>query len=103
MSQRLETLRSLVEQDPTNAFTRYGLAMELSNSGQLEDAVAEFRALLAQHPEYVAGYYHCGRACEALGRREDARTVYTEGVSMADRLGNEHARGELEAALGLLA
>ena len=46
----------MVAQNPADAFARYGLAMELVNSGQMESAVAEFRALLEHNPNYAAGY-----------------------------------------------
>jgi len=45
---RLEILKQMVVQDPDNSFARYGLAMEFANSGELEQAVTEFRTLLAK-------------------------------------------------------
>ena len=36
---RADILKSMVEQDPTGAFGRYGLAMEYVNGGELEAAV----------------------------------------------------------------
>ena len=45
-SSRLETLKEMVSQNPGDSFLRYGLAMEYKNSGDLEGAVREFRALM---------------------------------------------------------
>lgn len=101
-SNRLEILKSMVEANPTDAFARYGLAMEYVNNGELETAVAEFRRLLALHPDYAAGYYHCGRALERLGRLEEAREIYQAGIEVTTRRGDAHTRAELEAALDLL-
>jgi tetratricopeptide (TPR) repeat protein len=102
MSARLDTLRSLLEQDPKNSFLRYGLAMELLNTGQTEDAVIQFRTLIAADPHYTAAYFHGGRALEQLGRIDDARAIYREGIAMTSRTGDDHTRGELEGALAML-
>jgi tetratricopeptide (TPR) repeat protein len=102
MSARLETLRALTAQDPRNSFARYGLAMELLNTGDAEGAVGEFRNLIANDPNYAAAYFHGGRALEKLGRIADARAIYQEGVAVTSRTGDEHTRGELEGALALL-
>ena len=40
---RLETLKSMVAQNPGEPFLRYGLAMEYRNAGDLEAAIGEFR------------------------------------------------------------
>ena len=102
MSSRLEKLRELVEKDPQNAFVRYGLAQEMAGQGRLEEAVAQYRELLATHPEYCYAYFHCGRTLEKLGRAGEARDMYRSGMEAAARAGDQHARSELEAALAEL-
>jgi tetratricopeptide (TPR) repeat protein len=99
---RLDVLKQMVEQNPGNAFARYGLAMEYANGGELERAVGEFRALLAQDESYSAAYYHGGRALEQLGRIEEARSLYEKGIEATTRKGDLHTRSEIEAALSLL-
>jgi len=102
MSNRLKVLQAMVAQNPNDSFSRYGLAMEYANAGNLEQAVAEYRALLASNPNYSAAYYHGGQALEKLGRREEARALYQEGIEATTRVGDLHARGEIESALELL-
>ncbi len=99
---RLETLKSLVAQNPGDAFARYGLAMEYARTGALEQAVAEFRSLIETSPEYCYGYFHWGQTLEKLDRMEEAREVYGRGVEAANRKGDQHARSELQGALDLL-
>ncbi|HLY15846.1 MAG TPA: tetratricopeptide repeat protein [Bryobacteraceae bacterium] len=103
MDNRLEMLRNLVAQNPNNSFSRYGLAMEYANSGDLEGAVREYQALLALNPNYSAAYYHGGQTLEKLGRREDARALYRQGIEATTRTGDQHTRSEIQAALDLLA
>jgi tetratricopeptide (TPR) repeat protein len=102
MSNRLEVLKSMVAQNPTDSFSRYGLAMEYTNSGDLQGAVQEYQALLAVNPDYSAAYYHGGQTLEKLGRREDARALYRKGIEATMRIGDLHTRSELQAALDLL-
>ncbi len=98
---RLEALKGLVAQQPNDSFLRYGLAMEYQRAGDAEAAIAEFRALLAANPDYLAAYYHGGRTLESEGRAEEAREWYRRGIDEAERQGDRKTRDELQAALEL--
>src|SRR6185312_2666835 len=102
MSQRLEALKGLVARNPSDSFARYGLAMEYANSGDLEAAVAEYKALLAANANYAAAYHHGGQALEKLGQLDEAREMYRGGIAAAERAGDQHTRGEIQLALDLL-
>jgi tetratricopeptide (TPR) repeat protein len=102
MSQRQEALRAMLAQTPDNSFLRYGLALDLAGSGDLEGALGEFEALVARDPDYKAAYFHAGQAAEKLGRKEAARDWYRRGIEVTARLGDEHARSELQGALDML-
>jgi Tfp pilus assembly protein PilF len=99
---RIDTLRSLVDQDPGNSRLRYMLAMETMNSGDLEGAAAGFAETVARDPDYNAAYYHGGQALERLGRAGEARAMYRRGIEAASGNGDSHARSELQGALDLL-
>jgi Flp pilus assembly protein TadD len=99
---RLEILQQMVERNPSDSFARYGLATELRNSGDLEAAVREFRALVALNPDYSAAYYHGAQTLERLGRIEEARELYRLGIEATTRTGDLHTRGEIQMALDLL-
>jgi Flp pilus assembly protein TadD len=99
---RLEVLKSMVAQNPADKLARYGLAMEYRSAGDLEAAAAEFHALLEAHPDYGGAYFHYGQTLLRAGRRDEAREVYRQGIEVTRRLGNSHARSELEGALELL-
>jgi tetratricopeptide (TPR) repeat protein len=96
---RLDILKQLLAENPSNTFARYGLAMEHVRLGSLDAAVVEFEGILASEPSYSAAYYHGGQALEKLGRLDQARDFYRRGLS-ASR--DPHARGELQAALDIL-
>ena len=99
---RLEILKSMVAQNPKDNFSRYGLAMEYANSGDLESAVKEYESLLSVNPDYAAAYYHGGQALEKLGRVDDARRMYRRGLEATRRTGDAHTNSELQAALDIL-
>ena len=92
----------MLEQDPRNGFARYGIAMEHVNRGDHAQAMDEFQTLLSADPDYVPAYYHAGRALEKLGRIDDARTMYENGIAAARRKGDQHALSELQAALDMV-
>ena len=61
---RLDTLKSLVAQNPADSFMRYGLAMAHAGAGDHVQAVEEYRKLIEVNPKYVAAYFHGGQALE---------------------------------------
>jgi len=96
---RIDILKQLLEQNPSSTFARYGLAMEYVKAGDLESAIAEFKAVAAADPAYSAAYFQGGQTLEKLGRLNDARGFYREGIA---KTGDEHARSEMRVALDLL-
>jgi len=100
---RRQILEDFVAAKPTDAFARYGLAMECANSGDTAAADENFKALLAAHSDYVAGYFQYGQFLAKSGRAEEARTTLSAGIATALRTGDEHARSEMETALAELA
>lgn len=99
---RRQLLEDFVAAKPTDAFARYGLAMECANSGDAAAADENFKALLAAHVDYVAGYFQYGQFLAKSGRTDEARFTLTTGIATALRTGDEHARAEMETALAEL-
>jgi predicted Zn-dependent protease len=96
---RIAMLSELLGQDPNNAFARYGLAMEYSNSGQLEQAIEEFHKLLSANPDYAAGYFMAAQTLMKCERSEEARKMLQDGIAAAQRKGDGHAQSEMQAML----
>lgn len=100
--QRIQAFRAFVAKSPDDPFPRYSLAMTLRSSGQVEEAIAEFRELARRKPEYVPTYLMLGQALTALGRSDEAARAYEDGIAVATRGNDQHARGELSQALDAL-
>jgi predicted Zn-dependent protease len=100
--ERIDMLKDFVAKNPNDPFPRYGLAMEYKNAGRLSEAEAEFAGLRQAFPDYVPAYLHAGNVARALKQRERAESIYRAGIEAATRKRDQHARGELEAALAEL-
>jgi predicted Zn-dependent protease len=99
---RIALLTEVLAQNPTDAFARYGLAMEYSNSGEVERALEEFGRLLATHPDYTAGYFMAAQTLAKAERTEEARKMLVDGIASARKTGNGHAQSEMEGMLAEL-
>jgi len=96
---RIAMLKEILAQNPKDTLARYGLAMEYSNSGQVEDALSEFGSLLATNPDYAAGYFMAAQMLAREGREDEACKMLRDGIAAAQRTGNLHAQSEMEELL----
>jgi predicted Zn-dependent protease len=96
---RIAALNDVLTQNPNDTFARYGLAMEYSKQGDFDRALAEFSILLESHPEYTAGYFMAAQTLVKAGRTDEAKARLAQGIASAQRTGNAHALGEMQALL----
>ena len=96
---RLEMLTQVLEQNPSDAFARYGLALEYSRLGQTETALGEFKKLLEQHPDYTNGYFMAAQTLAKVERNDEAKAMLQKGIESAKRTNNRHALNEMSAML----
>lgn len=96
---KIARLKEILALDPRNSFARYGIAMELAGCGDTDAALKEFDELLANDPEYTAGYYMSAQTLSRVGRTSDAIGRLKTGISCAARNGNSHALSEMQGML----
>lgn len=96
---RLEMLAQFLEQNPNDAFARYGLALEYSRLGQTEVALQHFNRLLQTHPDYTNGYFMAAQTLAKAERNGEAKAMLQKGIESAQRTGNRHALNEMSAML----
>ena len=100
---RIEILKGFLNENPSDSFSRYALALEYVKLEQNEDAVREFEMVRKNDPDYVATYFQLGQLYQKIGQTHDAEQTFRKGITVASKIGDEHTRSELEAALeGLL-
>lgn len=96
---KITALSEILKQNPTDAFTRYGLAMAHAAEGQNDQALAEYDTILEHSPDYVPAYQMSAQLLLRLSRSEAARARLRAGLAAAGRTGNAHAQSELQAML----
>jgi tetratricopeptide (TPR) repeat protein len=99
---RLAMLNEILAQNPNDAFARYGLAMEYSKSGEVEQALDEFNKLLVANPDYTPGYFMAAQTLARENRTAEAKKMLSEGIASTKRTSNAHAQSEMEAMLAEL-
>jgi predicted Zn-dependent protease len=103
MTEQKKTRRQLLEEfiatKPDDPFSRYGLALECMNSGDAAAADLHFRTLLERNADYIPAYLMYGQLLAREDRTAEAKQVLTNGIAAAARIGNQHARSEMEALL----
>jgi len=99
---RLAMLTEILSQNPNDAFARYGLALEYSNTGDVDRALEEFGKLLSAHPDYTAAYFMAAQTLARVDRVAEAKRMLGDGIASAKRTGNGHAQSEMEGMLAEL-
>jgi thioredoxin-like negative regulator of GroEL len=100
---RRQMLEEFVARKPSDAFSRYGLAVECMNSGDPTAADEHFRALLQSNADYVPAYLMYAQLLVRESRSAEARTVLSSGIAAAEKKGDQHARSEMEGLLSEIA
>jgi cytochrome c-type biogenesis protein CcmH/NrfG len=96
---RREMLQEFLAQNPNDAFSLYGLALECVNSGDFPGAESHFRALLQSNPDYVPGYQMYAQNLAQHNRADEAKAILTQGIQAATRANNQHALSEMQSLL----
>ncbi|HEV8485010.1 MAG TPA: tetratricopeptide repeat protein [Blastocatellia bacterium] len=73
-------------QQPGNPTARFNRAVELQRQGALQEAVAEYQALLNANPNYVEALANLGGVLSRLGRYEESVDAYDRALKLAPQL-----------------
>ncbi len=99
---KIETLKALVEKNPNNPLGRYGLANEYLKLEMYEEAIEHIKAYLKLKEDQGAVYRMLGEALLKLGRKEEAKEAYRNGIEAAQRHGHPGMAAEFEETLELI-
>lgn len=100
---KVASLKEILQLDPSNAFARYGLAMEYVGRGETDAALTEFATCIEQNPDYVPAYQMSAQTLVKVGRVSEALERLHSGIGAANRTGNQHALAEMEGMRAELA
>ncbi|CAN5607072.1 hypothetical protein BH10PLA2_BH10PLA2_23220 [soil metagenome] len=96
---RKDQLLEMLQEDATDPFLNYGLAMEYVAAKEDDAAVKQFERLFLLAPDYVPAYLQAAQALVRLQRAAEARTVFEAGIATATRMGDTHAAEEMSGFL----
>ncbi len=96
---RIELFRKMLSQDPNNTTIRFGLANELLKHERFEEAADELKTYLSQADDQGNAYGKFAQALERLGRTDEAREAYQQGIAAANKHGHPGMAQDFEMAL----
>lgn len=103
MTTRLEMLEKMIAGGSHDPFVHYAYAMELRSTSTddagLQAALSAFEKVKARFEDYVPTYLMAAQVCDELSDLNGAETWATAGIKTAEKAGDGHAKGELEAFL----
>lgn len=94
---RIEQLRQFIQEDPTDPFNWYAMALEYQQTEPAE-ALALFQKIMSEHESYIPVYYPAGKLCLELNQDEKASSIFERGIEQAKKQGDNKALRELKAA-----
>ena len=100
-SNRLEMIKTMLAENPTDPFLLYAAALEYKKREMTTEAGAIFEQIVRDHPDYLAVYYQYGKFMESIDPERSAE-LYKKGIELAKKEGEQKTRQELEEALFLL-
>jgi len=96
---RLKLEESLSE-DPSDAFLRYGLALQCLREGDVDEGRQRLMELITDHPDdQVAAFQQLGQSYLEADQPEAARRWFVEGIAKARARGDSHAAAEMSGFL----
>jgi tetratricopeptide (TPR) repeat protein len=98
---RKEFIKNEINQDPTDPFNHYLLAIEYQKEGAVEETFEQFEMIISDFPDYVATYYTYANALLAESREDRAEEIIRAGMEQAEKNGAAKALKELKQLLEL--
>ena len=98
---RKEFIKNEINQDPTDPFNHYLLAIEYQKEGSIKESFDLFEEIVTQFPDYVATYYTYANALLASDEEDKAEKIIRKGIEEAEKKGAAKALKELKQLLEL--
>ena len=100
MEDRIEYFERMLADNPDNPTGLLALANEYKKAGRDEDEAAVLRRYLDAHEDEGNAYLRLGEVLERLGREDEARDAYSEGVGKAEKFGHSGMAEDLRSEIG---
>ena len=94
---RIKTLERFYEEDPSDPFNAYALALEYLKHDPAKSRML-FEKLVDIHEGYLPTYYHAAKFFQECGEREKAIHLFEIGIALAGKLGDRKTQRDLRSA-----
>jgi tetratricopeptide (TPR) repeat protein len=91
---RLELLRKYVDEEPSDPFNWYSLALE-EQKHNAATAAGIYQHLLKTFPEYIPTYYQAGLLYQQLGNHDLALEILKKGALECEKVQNLKTKREI--------
>ena len=98
MTNRLQQLKQLLEEDPNDDFLLFAIAKEYEKIGDTNRAFSYYEQLQIKNPKYLGTYYHLGMLHQEEAQLEKALEIFKLGIQEAMDQKDLHALAELQNA-----
>ena len=102
MTDRIEAIRKMLENQPEDVFLHYSLGMEYAAAERHADAIAEFKRCIELDEKHLPAQVEAGKALRSAGRLDEARRTFTAAMALAAELGQSHTRDFIQQQIEAL-
>jgi Tfp pilus assembly protein PilF len=95
--ERIGLLKQFIEDEPSNPFNKYALAMEYYEESPVE-SLSLLRSLIREHPNYLPSYFKTAHLMWDNEEWDDADEVFQTGIALAEKQEDQKALIELKSA-----
>ncbi len=95
----ISVFENMLASGQDSALLRYSLGQAYIKEGDKNRAAEHFRHAVEQDPGYSAAWKLYGKVLVELGRKQDAVSVYEQGIKVAEQKGDKQAAKEMTVFL----
>lgn len=96
---RIDNFRRMLEKHPDDPRLRFGLALEYEKAERWAEMAGELQRYLEVAEDEGNAWGRLGTALRRLGKSEEARSAYRNGIDAATRHGHPTMADEFQAVL----
>ncbi len=94
--------RQVLEIDAEDTLANYGIGSIAVEKGEWSSALTHLKKVINVDPKYSVAYLALGKAYQGLGKKDQARATYTEGIKVAASKGDLMPANQMQFELDRL-
>lgn len=100
-AQRESMFKQVLEIDPDDTLANYGLGSIAVEKQEWDRARSHLERVLKQDPKYSVAYLALGKALKGLGLKEEAKSIWNEGIKISAAKGDLMPANQMQQELNL--